>query len=490
MLTRLKVKGFKNLVDIDVYFGPFTCIAGPNGVGKSNLFDSIRFLSALADLPLVDAASSIRADRGRPSDLRSLFHRFGEQIDPVMQFEAEMLVPPQVVDDLGQTANASATFLRYSLKLVFRESTHLGSGGTLEIADESLSHIRKKEAAKRLLFPHKVRDWRESAVDAIHRSAPFISTKESEDDRFILVHQDGGSRGRPLRRPASQLPRTVLSVSNAAESPTATVARSEMRSWKLLQLEPTALRRPDDFGSPHELELNGEHLPSALYHLARRSPNGAPAGEERLQQVYCSVANRLAELIDDVGEVWVDPDEKREILTLIARDRSGTSYPARALSDGTLRFLALAVLEADTQVQGLICLEEPENGIHPKRIPAMLELLEDIAVDPEEPIDSGNPLRQVIINTHSPVVVNEIADQNLLVAELDEQIRDGRRFKKLQLRCLSDTWRAKTTRTPTTTKGSLLAYLNPYMRIGDLPRGGKTTRVADRQELGELFRVS
>ncbi len=41
MLTRLKVSGFKNLVDVDVHFGPFTCIAGANGVGKSNLFDAI-----------------------------------------------------------------------------------------------------------------------------------------------------------------------------------------------------------------------------------------------------------------------------------------------------------------------------------------------------------------------------------------------------------------------------------------------------------------
>ena len=41
MLTRLKVSGFKNLVDVDVPLGPFTCIAGANGTGKSNLFDAI-----------------------------------------------------------------------------------------------------------------------------------------------------------------------------------------------------------------------------------------------------------------------------------------------------------------------------------------------------------------------------------------------------------------------------------------------------------------
>ncbi|MBM3262563.1 MAG: AAA family ATPase [candidate division Zixibacteria bacterium] len=56
MLTRLKVSGFKNLVDVEVRFGPFTCIAGANGVGKSNLFDAILFLSALADRSLIEAA--------------------------------------------------------------------------------------------------------------------------------------------------------------------------------------------------------------------------------------------------------------------------------------------------------------------------------------------------------------------------------------------------------------------------------------------------
>ncbi len=75
MLTRLKISGFKNLVDVDVRFGTFTCIAGANGVGKSNLFDAIRFLSALASLPLVEAALSVRDEEGKTGDIRSLFRR-------------------------------------------------------------------------------------------------------------------------------------------------------------------------------------------------------------------------------------------------------------------------------------------------------------------------------------------------------------------------------------------------------------------------------
>ena len=41
MLTRLEVHGFKNLLDFELDLGPFNCIAGPNGVGKSNVFDAI-----------------------------------------------------------------------------------------------------------------------------------------------------------------------------------------------------------------------------------------------------------------------------------------------------------------------------------------------------------------------------------------------------------------------------------------------------------------
>lgn len=45
MLTRPKVTGLKNLVGVAVRFGSFTSSAGANGVGKSNLFDAIKFLN-------------------------------------------------------------------------------------------------------------------------------------------------------------------------------------------------------------------------------------------------------------------------------------------------------------------------------------------------------------------------------------------------------------------------------------------------------------
>src|SRR6476661_7049236 len=269
MLTRLKVSGFKNLVDVDVRFGPFTCIAGVNGVGKSNLFDAISFLRALADRPLLDAALSIRAEGDRLSDVRSLFHRGGNVYVDEMSFEVEMIVPHKGVDDLGQEAQASITFLRYALTLAYRKDDSLRSMGTLEIIKEELAHIKRGDSYKHLLFPHKATTWRKTAIQGERRVPFFISTEGEGISRVIKLHQDGGSSGKPLSRFAINLPRTVLSAANAAESPTALLARREMQSWHLLQLEPSALRKPDEFTSPTRLGADGSHLAANLYHLAR-----------------------------------------------------------------------------------------------------------------------------------------------------------------------------------------------------------------------------
>jgi len=485
MLTRLKVSGFKNLADVDIRFGPFTCVAGVNGVGKSNLFDAIQFLSALADRSLIDAAQSVRAEGRRTTDVDSLFLRVGGESIEQMSFEAEMIVPRESVDDLGQTARASITFLRYSLTLAKRKDETHSHLGPLEIVKEELKHINLGEAYKHLLFDHTAATWRRSAVVGSRRSPFFISTEGDGSSRVVHLHQDSGSGGRPRSISAGTLPRTVVSASNAAENPTALVARREMQSWRLLQLEPSMLREPDDFRAPTSLGPNGAHLAATLYHLAtsgRTQGNGSEEGGSK--QVYGQVATRLAELIEDIREVWVDADEKRELLSLMASARDGTPHAARALSDGTLRFLALAVLELDPRTQGLICLEEPENGIHPERIPAMLRLLQDIPTDVDERVGPDNPLRQVIINTHSPAVVTQVPDESLLVAESKELFLGGKRVQGVVFGCLPETWRARNDGVHIVSRGKLLAYLNPFIRQAP---GEKSRRVLDREDIQPLL---
>ncbi len=511
MLTRLKVTGFKNLVDVDVRFGPFTCVAGSNGVGKSNLFDAIGFLSALAEMPFLEAARSIR--EGKTLDVANLFHRVGTHRDETMTLSAEMIIPASGADDLGQEAEASITFLRYSLELGFQPPVGSVSYGGLALRKESLGHINLGDAEKNLLFDHS-KAWRQSAVKG-RRTRPLISTKQDSDSSGkeytkIDLHQDRGeSGGRTTNFRASALPRTVLSSVNAAENRTAVLARREMQSWRRLQLEPAALREPDTFTPVSRIGSDGSHLAATLYHLAHSGAASIGSSVERSNgldpaTVYTQVANRLAGLIDDVREVGVDEDPQRELWTLYARGNNGTKHPARALSDGTLRFLALAVIELDPAAQGVLCLEEPENGIHPARIPAMLGLLKDIAVDVDLPIGPDNPLRQVIINTHSPAVVGQVDDDSLLFAKLSETVRNGERSPQVQFLGLPGTWRTTKGNEPAqeVPKGDILDYLEgPRPMPKDdsekalLPENGRTAsarssrkrRVIDRDDLQAIL---
>jgi predicted ATPase len=498
MLTRLKVSGFKNLDGLDVRLGPFTCIAGPNGVGKSNFFDAIHFLSALAEKPFLDAAVLVRGGEGRGGDVRNLFTRVGDQIAEEMSFLVEMIIPATGEDALGQEAKASITYLQYELTLRYRADMANRALGGIELISEGMVHLNRSDAEPQLGFHHS-KTWRNSALDG-RRTAPFISTTTEDGIRIVRLHVDAGedSRGRPRSVPASSLRRTVLSnVNNASEHRTLVLARQEMMTWIQLQLEPSALRAPDSFMSPHVIGANGAHVPATLYHLHQLAEQSE---EDAAEDVYQKVANRLAELIENVDSISVDVDEKRQALNIMMADRQGASHLASALSDGTLRFIALTVMEADTAPRALICLEEPENGMHPQRIPAMIRLLQDLAVDTEEPVGPTNPLRQVIINTHSPSVVAEVPSDSLLLAQGVTALVDGQAIFRFSLLPLPDTWRAKLDPSaPSVARGVLLAYLNPIQATQDLPddsgisgNGARRPpsgprRVKDRKDLQPLL---
>lgn len=457
MLTRLKVDGFKNLDGVDVQFGPFTCIAGPNGVGKSNIFDAIVFLAALADKRLTEAAAQVRGTEGRTGDAQALFRTSGGQRASEMRFVVEMIVPESGADDLGSEAQASMTFLRYELRLRLRgEPSALGP---LEVAYERMEHINKTGAGEVLGFPHTAA-WRDSVIKG-RRTVPYIDTEDDEDGRSIVgIRSDskgGLGGGGPRRLLAANMPRTVLSTANnAAEHRTLVLARNEMRGWTQFQLEPSALRSPDPFHAPRRIAHNGAHLPAALVGLAKdaeRLDGAAPA------DTYQRVANRLAELFESVRTIGVDEDPKREQYSIVLTDLQGSNHLASSLSDGTLRFLALAILEAGQHGPTLLCLEEPENGIHPERLLPMIQLLRDIAVDVTLPVGPDNPMRQVIVNTHSPGVVTCVPEHTLLFADAAERLVGDVRDRPLTLTGMPDTWRV-----PAGESGSILHLMGYILR--------------------------
>ncbi len=440
MLTRISVKGFKNLIDTEVRFGAFTCIAGINGVGKSNLFDVIAFISNLTSHNIVEAALMVRGSIGNTSNsIASLFARKAGSGWKDIELSLDFIVPKMVLDDFSRKAEPSSTFLTYKIGLRYVE---YGDGGErIELLEEELTYISKTDAKKRIGFPvNKL--FLESVLGGNKRS-DFISTQTVEGTKkVILLHQDQ-AKGSPSRIPASTTPRTVLSTVNTDDRPTALAARREMQSWAQLQLEPSKLRMPDSFNSDERLSSTGEHLPSALLRL----------------NSFDKVANILAGLLPNVDGLRVDIDEARRSRTLYLGQRNGQEHPARSLSDGTLRFLALAVLACDPQAGGVICMEEPENGIHPARIPAIVELLKSIAVDVQDAVNEDNPLRQIIINTHSPIVIRNLNIEDLILAT---PVRLGLN-SVTTFASIRKTWRDQIhqngLRAPPVTRESLIDYL-------------------------------
>lgn len=440
MLTRLEVDGFKNFLDFSVDFGPFTCIAGRNGVGKSNIFDVIQFLSLLADNTLMEAALSVRDVEPETADLRELFWTNGKTRADTFRIAAEMIVDKENSDDFGRRAQASSTYLRYEIQIGYEEPTHLGTLGRLVLQSEDLNYITEGQANRRLRFPHSAGNFRRHVVDNKRRTKTgYISTETStQQEPEILIHQEG-HQGRPQRAPARSAPRTIMATANTSTTPTILAARREMQDWRLLALEPSSMRKTDRFQSPSQVTSSGEHLPAALFRLTtdEMDRNGSP------EQVSARVANRLSELVG-VPQIEIDIDEVRQLLSLQVREKSGVTLPARSLSDGTLRFLTLCILAEDPESRGVICMEEPENGIHPAKLEAMVELLRDLAVDPNEEPGTSNPFRQVIVATHSPYFVQlQEPDDLLLATEVEIRGPNGKPTTTLRCKPLSKTWRAE-----------------------------------------------
>ena len=447
MLTRLEVNGFKNLVDFALDFGPYTCIAGPNGVGKSNIFDAIRFLSLLTECTINEAALQIRSAGEEAGDIADLFFSGSGERHERIEFAAEMIVGRSVSDDFGRNVEASSSFLRYEVGFRYElPSLATGPLGGLVLEREELRPIATGRAVRHLKFPHSKGKFRDSVVyNKRHARSGFISTSNDHEtgQTTIVVHQDGGFHGRGRPAPAEGATRTIIGTENTAATPTILAARREMQSWRVLALDPAAMRRPDRYTQAPGIAANGAHIPATLQHLA----NIAPEQGESSHTVFQMVSIILSELVP-VKMVSVVTDDVRQLLSLEVEEQSGLRLRASSISDGTLRFLALAALSEVFDENAVICMEEPENGIHPEKLAAMNRLLREIAVEADEPVGIKNPLRQVIVATHSPYFVQLQYKSDLVLAK-DRMFRaDSGQILEHVLKCdpYRGTWRCSTDR--------------------------------------------
>jgi len=388
MITKIEIDGFKSFKDFEMEFTPLTVIAGANASGKSNLFDALQLLSRIAE---VDLRTAFGEQRGDASEL-FLSYSDGKSLTE-MSFVVEMLVDKKVKDNWGREATLKYTRLRYELKIQ-RKKNHKGFE-ELFVSHERLDYIKNSKDKWIQIIPKKYRDfWRPKSDTNEKRDTPFIDTRMIDNRLSFVIHKDGIA-GYPRTITATEAGQSVLSDVNAIEFKHVLAAREELRSWKFFQLNPADLREPtrQEPGMSNIISQSGKNLAAALYRIHRDN-------EFALTDIKIMMTNFISGLV----EIDIVDDAANKQYMIKVKNEDGREFTSRVLSEGTLRFLALCILFYDEEHKSILCFEEPENGIHPYRIKNMVELLSDLGADFH---DTDFPARQVIVNTHSPVVIGE-----------------------------------------------------------------------------------
>jgi hypothetical protein len=168
-----------------------------------------------------------------------------------------------------------------------------------------------------------------------------------------------------------------------------------LRGTQLLRLDPDFLR------TPHALIADGNPL-----RFDDERGTGLPALYDALLvrdlPAYMALNEQLTKLFPSVKSIQLmNPSQGTKAMGVKLVD--GTVVPADQMSEGLLYYLAFAVLP-HLAPTALLLVEEPENGLHPARIAEVMRVLRAISEK-----------TQVIIATHSPLVVNELRPEEVTV---------------------------------------------------------------------------
>lgn len=369
---------------------PLNVLIGPNCSGKSNLIEALGLLQATPK----DLTAPIREGGGVNE---WLFKR--AKGTPVAEINVTVYCPDEFIP------------LRYRLSF-----TQVGQ--RFELVDEAVE-------SERPTTPHEEDVY---FFYRYQRGNPVVNARtvpsESPDIRKERTT-------RSLRREDLDIDQSVLSQRKDPDQyPELTYLANHFskiklyREWNLGRYAPPRLPQKADLPEDFLLE-EASNLGLVLNDLQHQ------AGVKQLILEKLSI---FYEAIEDIttrihgGTVQIFLHEKG--LT--------QPVPATRLSDGTLRYLCLLTLLCHPTPPPVLCIEEPELGLHPDILPTIAELL----------IDASDKT-QLIVTTHSDVLVSALSDypESVLVCECDDTGTHLRRLGKGQLKewldkyTLGELWR-------------------------------------------------
>jgi len=388
MIRRIKIQGYKSLQNVELSLQPLTVVFGPNAAGKSNLFDALGLLSRLTTSKTLRDAFDPKVHRGVPLEafnygaagleglLAAPEARFTIEADIELSDAAVNAAQTRVrqmreglPDDRGGNGKRSPQvviqrLLRYRVTIELVPTT-----GVLRVADEYLTALNP--------------DGTET-----QRRQPFI---EKVGNRLRLRME---KQAHPTENEVGLDYTLVSSQLYPPHYPHITAFREEVSRWHFYYLEPDRMRADAPIQEISILDRTGEDL-AAFYHTLRLQ---APKRFDSLQR-----ALRL--LLPNVDSLDVRPTSSG--LLELDIQMGNAPYSSRLVSEGTLRILGLLAITRPLVPVSVIGYEEPENGVHPRR----LQLIADLLVNASR--DTGV---QFLINTHSPLLPDYLKLKATLVA--------------------------------------------------------------------------
>jgi predicted ATPase len=359
LLTQFRVQGFKSLLDIKLELAPLTVLMGPNAAGKSNILEALLLFSRLATEKTLSAALEPPL-RGYPLEAFSL-PRTG--LEGLLHQERTELTLQAVVKPARLPRKSAPAPLYYRVSVSAQPKT-----GSLEVADEYLARLSREANPDKL------------------KQKPRIERSGS-----ALLVRRLGEAGAPRHEPLG-LNHTLVSnrqFTGEHRYPDFDRLRSELSTWQTYYLDPRiAMREPQPPREVKDIGPRGEWIAPFLYRLK---------GSEVHAKYFQAVGRALRRAVPSIEGLDVDLDPRRGTLDIVIR-QDGTPFSSRVISEGTLRVLALCCIAANPWPSELIAFEEPENGVHPRRIEVIANLLDSMALGRS----------QVVVTTHSPTLIAAI----------------------------------------------------------------------------------
>jgi predicted ATPase len=370
MISELKIRNFKSLESVDLKLGHFNLLVGANASGKSNFLDALRFLQGVGNGFNIDEALDGRLPSGtslRWPGIRggSKFAAFrnsddaqAEKIEFRVTFDDEELC--KIVG--GETSVTSLNTLTYNLAF------SVGNGDS-SFDEESLSY------GDTVVVPENYKHQVESFMQAntSKRREPSFYRKISI---FAVVKAVSGvltfDASPELITNSAQL---VLFVS------------SGIADMQFLDLLPSVLR-----GYSYQVSRineNGEGFAAMIHEI--ESNGSKPALLEWLKELRP----------DEVDDIYALEGLNNDFM--VAIKEGNHEFRAPALSEGTLRFIALAAAFFQPAMPKVLVIEEIEKGLHPSRLRLLLELMRS---------QSKRTGTQVFATTHSPTLLNWLTEED------------------------------------------------------------------------------